>query len=285
MPDRITQIIREIDCHLIETQRLLILREDVGEPYYRSSRKPPSMLAIASKAQALKEIIAKDFGNYATLSQSLDRSFPRRVISDPTRKPFEDLKIRLQDLDRRRNELMDAGILDTENDEPVALPEGQKLETAMARVLSIYAEDNERKLSSLTSLLQKIKLFKELIDQRFGRKDVRITKTNGIEVSYKGRKVPIEGLSSGEQHQLVLFFELLFQIDENALILIDEPELSLHVAWQKKFIGDLMKIIDLNKFDVILATHSPQLIGRWNGLVVELGNINDTSEDNSGRVI
>ena len=94
-------------------------------------------------------------------------------------------------------------------------------------------------------------------------------------MAYKGRKVPIEALSSGEQHQLVLFFELLFEIKENALILIDEPELSLHVAWQKKFVGDLMKIIDLNQFDVILATHSPQLISRWTDLVVELGNIYD----------
>jgi hypothetical protein len=285
MPEAVKGIIREIDCHLIETQRLLILRDDSAEtPYYRGSRRPPSRLAIASKAQALKEIIARDFGNYATLSQSLDRSFPRRVISDPARQPFEDLKGRLQDLDRRRNELMEAGILDTETDEPVALPEGGKLETAMARVLSIYAEDNDRKLSSLADLLQKIKLFKKLIDERFVGKDVRITKTSGIEVVYKGRQVPIEGLSSGEQHQLVLFFELLFQIGENALILIDEPELSLHVAWQKKFIGDLMKIIDLNKFDVILATHSPQLIGRWGGLVVELGNIYDDDENVGGEV-
>jgi len=189
------------------------------------------------------------------------------------REPFEDLKARLQELDRRRNELMDAGILDTETDDPVALPEEDDLETSMARVLSIYAEDNDRKLSSLTDLLRKIKLFKELIDERFVTKDVIITKKNGIEVTYKGHNVPIEGLSSGEQHQLVLFFELLFEIKENALILIDEPELSLHVAWQKKFVGDLMKIIDLNKFDVILATHSPQLIGRWNDLVVELRHI------------
>jgi predicted ATP-binding protein involved in virulence len=113
--------------------------------------------------------------------------------------------------------------------------------------LSIYADDNDRKLASLFGLLQKITLFKELIDERFDTKKVRINKTSGIEVSDKKRKIPIEALSSGEQHQLVLFFELLFEIKSNALILIDEPELSLHVAWQKKFIGDLMKIIDLNK--------------------------------------
>ena len=118
-------------------------------------------------------------------------------------------------------------------------------------------------------------MFRELIDERFVTKDVKINRSSGIEVTYKDRKVPIEALSSGEQHQLVLFFELLVERKENALILIDEPELSLHVAWQKKFVGDLMKIIDLIKFDVVLATHSPQLISRWDNIVVELGDIHD----------
>ena len=270
--ETLTAITSQIDCHLIETQRLLILRDEGDEIHYRNTRRPPSTLAIARKAEALKSIISQQINVYATLSQSLDRSFPRRVISHPTTLPSEELKAQLQDLDQKRKELMDAGILDTETDDPVSLPEGT-LEAAMARVLSVYADDTRRKLASLADLLAKIKLFKELIDERFITKDVRITRQNGIEVIFKDRKIPIERLSSGEQHQLVLFFELLFEIKQNALILIDEPELSLHVAWQKKFISDLMKIIDLNRFDVILATHSPQLIGRWVDLVVELGDV------------
>jgi ABC-type transport system involved in cytochrome c biogenesis ATPase subunit len=270
--ETLTAITSEIDCHLIETQRLLILRDEGEEIHYRNTRRPPSTLAIARKAEALKSIISQQINVYATLSQSLDRSFPKRVISHPTTLASEELKAQLEDLDQKRKALMDAGILDTEADDPVSLPEGT-LEAAMARVLSVYADDTRRKLASLADLLAKITLFKELIDERFITNDVRITRQNGIEVIFKDRKVPIERLSSGEQHQLVLFFELLFEIKQNALILIDEPELSLHVAWQKKFISDLMKIIDLNRFDVILATHSPQLIGRWVDLVVELGDV------------
>jgi predicted ATP-dependent endonuclease of OLD family len=85
----------------------------------------------------------------------------------------------------------------------------------------------------------------------------------------------------------VLFFELLFETEKNSLILIDEPEISLHVSWQKKFITDLMDIIDLNQFDVVLATHSPQLIGRWGDLVVELGDVfeGDRTPDWSGSPV
>lgn len=272
MPTVLSDITANIDCRLIETQRLLILKEDVDEPPYQTKRKPKSALAIARKSQQLREIISSEINAYASLSQSLDRSFPKRVIAHSTRIAPEKLKAQLADLDVKRKALMEAGILDTEADDPLSLPSGS-ISNEIASVLSVYVEDNDKKLSSLSHILAKIRLFKELIDDRFLTKDVRISRQSGMTVSYKSRNVPLENLSSGEQHQLVLFFELLFEIDKSSLILIDEPELSLHVAWQKKFIGDLLKIIHLNKFDVVLATHSPQLVGRWNDLVVELGDV------------
>lgn len=272
-PPLLKSLLDNIDCRLIETQRLLILRDDLqGGDYYGAPRKPRSTLAITRKAQALKDIISGEINAYAALSQSLDRSFPKRVIAHTSELTPEGLTDQLDELDEKRRELMDAGILDAEEDDPVSLPEGP-IEAAIARVLHIYADDTRKKLATLSRLLEKIKLFKALIDQRFVTKDVSISRQHGIDVSSKGIPVALDRLSSGEQHQLVLFFELLFEIKRNSLILIDEPELSLHVAWQKKFIGDLLSIIQLNKFDVILATHSPQLIGRWNNLVVELGDV------------
>ena len=77
-------------------------------------------------------------------------------------------------------------------------------------------------------------------------------------------------MSSGEQHQLVLFYELLFRIKEKSLILIDEPEISLHLGWQKKLLRDLLKIAKIVQVDFIIATHSPLIINdRWD-LTVEL---------------
>ncbi len=169
---------------------------------------------------------------------------------------------------------MEAGILDSEADTPVTLPEGP-IEDAISRVLSVYANDTLNKLNFLSKLQARIELFIELISQRFSTKTIIVSKESGFSITSHGAKVPLDKLSSGEQHQLVLFFELLFELRENALILIDEPELSLHVAWQKKFIADLNCIIALNQFDVILATHSPPLVSRWTDLVVELGKVDD----------
>ncbi|MGO8026401.1 AAA family ATPase [Rhizobium leguminosarum] len=264
-----------IECKLIETQRLLVLHElNNGYYYEQPPRKTTSNLAITRKSEKIKQIIAGQINAYATLSQSLDRSFPRRVISQDSNISPEGLTDVLAGLDDKRKELMAAGILDTETDEPVELPDGP-LKREVASVLHVYAEDTKKKLASLSDLLAKIKLFKKLIDKRFVTKDVTINRKNGIDVRSGEREIPLEKLSSGEQHQLVLFFEMLFEIKKNSLILIDEPELSLHVAWQRQFIGDLISIIQLNKFDVILATHSPQLIGEWEELVVELGDVDE----------
>ena len=54
-------------------------------------------------------------------------------------------------------------------------------------------------------------------------------------------------------------------------MLIDEPELSLHVAWQKRFLPDLLKIGELSHFDALIATHSPYIAGERSDLMVPLG--------------
>ena len=65
-----------------------------------------------------------------------------------------------------------------------------------------------------------------------------------------------------------------FRIPDNSLILIDEPELSLHVAWQAQFLKDLETMATLSNFHAILATHSPEIIGdRWD-LTITLQGLN-----------
>jgi ABC-type glutathione transport system ATPase component len=79
-------------------------------------------------------------------------------------------------------------------------------------------------------------------------------------------------LSSGEQHKLVLTYELLFRVQRDALILIDEPELSLHVTWQHRFLDDLLRISEIATLDFLIATHAPQVIHKRTDLALELGS-------------
>ena len=68
-------------------------------------------------------------------------------------------------------------------------------------------------------------------------------------------------LSSGEIHILIIFASIIFRPNiskEQTIILIDEPELSLHVRWQEKFMDSLLEASD--EFQYIIATHSPEII-------------------------
>ncbi len=78
-----------------------------------------------------------------------------------------------------------------------------------------------------------------------------------------GKDVPIDALSSGERQIVILFANVMFnkyssESRENILF-IDEPELSLHIKWQEKFIDTLLTASDNTQF--ILATHSPDIVG------------------------
>jgi predicted ATP-binding protein involved in virulence len=116
----------------------------------------------------------------------------------------------------------------------------------------------------------KVDTFKRIVNSRFLYKKVTVS-SNGLGVvTSDGAQLELEMLSSGEQHELVILYDLLFRVPDNSLILIDEPELSLHVVWQEQFLDDLEEMAEISKFWAILATHSPQIIGdRWH-LTVEL---------------
>ena len=122
------------------------------------------------------------------------------------------------------------------------------------------------------SAADKIDLFKRMIDRRrFSHKEIVISKEAGFKfVTQDGETLPLSTLSSGEQHELVLLYQLLFKTDPNSLILVDEPEISLHIAWQQEFIQDLQEIIQLVPFDILIATHSPDIIHDHWDLTVRL---------------
>ena len=158
-----------------------------------------------------------------------------------------------------------------EKEKEIDFKDLQKIDKSNTNVLSVYIKDVKQKLSVFDELTEKIDLLIKIINNRFLHKKLSINKTDGfIFKTTEGKIIPPTSLSSGEQHELVLLYEMLFKVKPNSLILIDEPEISLHVAWQQEFLKDLQEITRLVGFDVLIATHSPQIINdRWD-LTVEL---------------
>ena len=77
-------------------------------------------------------------------------------------------------------------------------------------------------------------------------------------------------LSSGEQNEIVLLYRLVYEVPDYGLLLIDEPENSLHVAWQKMIVDDLMRIASVKKLQIIIATHSPSIVSKGRSMAKDL---------------
>ena len=176
---------------------------------------------------------------------------------------METLRQELSEIEEKRSKLVEAGILDQE---PGGLASAalEGVDESHRGVLAVYAQDAKKKLGVFDDLYQRVDTFRRIANSRFSHKRVMV-RTSGLSVvNSDGSQLDLEMLSSGEQHELVILYELLFRIPDNSLILIDEPELSLHVAWQAQFLKDLETMATLSNFHAILATHSPEIIGdRW----------------------
>jgi predicted ATP-binding protein involved in virulence len=276
-PEWFTELQRKLSISFIETQRLIDIRgynKQERSTYYRHTSPISSISTVRQFAQELSELIDKKLRESAAISQSLDRTFPVRLVEEMDSKSSqtitqEQLREKLTSLEEKRSRLKEVGLLKQDEDVPF-LPT-QEMSDATKTVLAVYTQDVEEKLSIFDATEAKISLFKEIINQRFLYKKLSISSERGFSFAdLDGRALPLTALSSGEQHELVLLFQLLFKVNPGALILIDEPELSLHVAWQKQFLNDLEQITQLASFDVVIATHSPQIIhDRWD-LTIEL---------------
>lgn len=74
-------------------------------------------------------------------------------------------------------------------------------------------------------------------------------------VDINGKYHQINDLSSGERHILTLLCLVLFKGRQRDLLIIDEPEISLNIKWQRELIGLFSKL--LPKTQIIVASHSP----------------------------
>lgn len=75
----------------------------------------------------------------------------------------------------------------------------------------------------------------------------------------QGEEFDINELSSGEKQLFLRTLSIKMLEPEDSIILIDEPELSLHPKWQQQIIKVYQSIGKNNQ--IIVATHSPHILG------------------------
>lgn len=282
IPSWFYKILSGVNSKLIETQRIITVDNEI---------KSRSTVSVCS--ENLKSELEKATYKANAVSSKLDSSFPNRLMVALRRRKIEELdKINelLDKLDEYRGLFSAVGILgDVKKNELELFKHDTKKEDnkSILNMISLYIEDSYLKLQPYEELYHKLELFLRLINSRLRHKKIIACRKDGISIvstvekNYNNKPlsdtkiIPIDKLSSGEQHEIILFFKLIFNQPDGSLVLIDEPELSLHISWQNEFINDLKEIISLKNLSVIISTHSPDIIGQHWSLTQELSGPNE----------
>lgn len=117
-------------------------------------------------------------------------------------------------------------------------------------------------------------LFFSIINDFFSETKKTIDKSKS-ELSFlleDGKNISIYDLSSGEKQLLFIFIKTLLQRGNPNIMFMDEPEISLHVDWQRKLIKQIRALNP--KCQLIIASHSPSMIVEgWINNVVHINDV------------
>ena len=141
-------------------------------------------------------------------------------------------------------------------------------EAVSADAATLYTDSLERILNQQMESYEHIDNFRNSVNEFLNDKELVITTRTdtdsnqtdvGIrrELDPEGELIPLDTMSSGERQIISLLYAASF-LGEHNLVLIDEPEISLHIKWQYQFAQAMARI--LGSKQLIVCTHSPEIL-------------------------
>ena len=141
----------------------------------------------------------------------------------------------------------------------------------------IIAELQSGNMDAAQQLSMQKKRFQDIVDDLFSETGKKIVRTEyEIRFSQIGETLVPYQLSSGEKQMLAILLTVLVEDNQPCVLFMDEPEVSLHIEWQKRLI-DLCLELNPN-VQIILTTHSPAVVmNGWVDAVTEVSDITLTA--------
>ncbi len=140
----------------------------------------------------------------------------------------------------------------------------------VADILDVIDSSNSR----VSKLYSPIISFQNIVNDFLSEsnKRIEINTVGRVEVVRPdGTRCLIDSLSSGERQLIIMTANVLFnkKMGRSSIIIIDEPELSLHMRWQEMFSEKILSISPRTQF--IMATHSPEIVGNLEEKGIRVG--------------
>jgi energy-coupling factor transporter ATP-binding protein EcfA2 len=150
-----------------------------------------------------------------------------------------------------------------------------ELRKYLVTMITPYLDSINAKLKALEKLKDTLIFFIGSVNQYFTNKILSFNLSSGfILTQIGGETISFNSLSSGEKQLLLLFIHTITATDQATIFIIDEPEISLNIKWQRKLINTLTRFSNDKNIQYILATHSIELLSTNLDQVFKLENAN-----------
>lgn len=133
----------------------------------------------------------------------------------------------------------------------------------VAKLVEPYLESLEARLDALRQAFDTTNNFIKTVNEFLTDKAISFKLTQGFRIHNKnGQVLEPKHLSSGEQQLLLVFCYVLAGRDTPSLFIIDEPEISLNIEWQRRLIQALLGITTGASIQFLFASHSMELLAQ-----------------------
>jgi len=252
------------------------------------AQRADQLQPLAAKVAAFVESAQLDYRRFfsTTEPELFPRILQRLSEAAPEEYAPDELARRLNNLRDEGERLSRLGLEMERWDPDVLMVYLEELSSSPNRayglaVLAAYAEVLESRAEQRALVANRLLTFEAIMNEFLLDKHVSVDPERGLRIETTGGRVLTENrLSSGEYHLLYLMVEALVTRRRGTVIAIDEPEMSMHIAWQRKLIPNLLRCASNAAPQFIFATHSPDIVADYRSSLIRIG---PDEEDNAAR--
>lgn len=280
------KIARSVSPARTREEELMWRRRVVLEGHAEDSEESRQDANVKSAVQRVTQWIRQQVLKGASIGQDNSNTIyahvVKQIVSEKTASTL-DVKATsvsmintIEELAARNNLFAEYGLVATMNAQSFTTPlrAAQKGSSQlMTRILQPYFDGITARLDALEGIYSLVRLFVTNMNSFYTGKCVQFSLQTGLAVfSGGGTRLKLNMLSSGEKQLLLLFCNTLIARDRSAIFIIDEPELSLNVKWQRRLVKALLDCIEGSNIQFLLATHSLEILALHRNNVAKLVN-------------
>ena len=217
--------------------------------------------------EEISSVIVSDYKKaqteFAEISQQTDATFINRLLDAQSRGVHEDVVLLNHSVETIKSRI-------EQYRKYQLVPEIQFLDkvpesNGSGPVLSLYLSDMETKMNALAPFYERLNAFSSFVSRCVLSDKEMVLGPQGIRIfNVNGDQIRLDLLSDGEQDLIILAFFLTYSATPSDLLLIDQPEDSLHMSWLESLLDGFIGAASSVKNQIITATHSPAFIGgKW----------------------